>query len=430
MLRYFRTTIRGSQVVSNQEYIAGPLNQLFRRVRYDGFVEEFETKSRKIYISDYKTDRVRGQKPVPGAWKYPKPYERKIHLDVYPAGVWRYVPPSGSYYTLFSREGNMSPQLGVPYAGPTGFSPESESRAMLQAQLALKGQKVSLGVAIAEAGKTASLVASTATRVARAFTAVRRGRLGEAANHLGVPLHVSSFKKRRRGRNGRLYKGVRGTDPWAKKYRADIDNWLELQYGWKPLLVDLHGAVQALAERDYHEHLITAKGVCRIPSNSSIYTEGEYPCLLETTGWEGTFVRLDACLRDEQLDRVRNLGLSNPLEIAWEVIPYSFIVDWFLPIGDAIQAMDYALGLTFLSGSVTHRLDATTVTSAGKFDEGFSGHWSGKSRRFHLRRDVLGSFPFPARPTIKNPVSYGHMANALSLLVSAFTPNARRLLRT
>lgn len=416
--------------MSNQEYISGPLLQTTRWVRYDGDIRESVLKGQSVYISDYKTDRVRGQKPKPGAWKYPKPYERKIFLKVPPRGVWRKSYDPGEYYKAITREGSMEPQLGSPYRGPTSFSPESESRAMLQAQLALKGEKVQLGVAALEAGKTASLVASTASRIAHSFRAVRKGRLGEAANLLGVPLHITTLKKRRRGRNGRLYTGVRGKDSFAKKYRDDIDNWLELQYGWKPLLMDVHGAVQALAERDYHEHLITAKGVCRIPWNESLFTGGEYPCLLETKGWEGTFVRLDACLADEQLDRVRNLGLSNPLEITWEVVPFSFIVDWFLPIGDAISALDYALGLRFLSGSVTHRRDATTVTSEGLFPPTYSGHWSGKVRQMHLRRDVLSSFPFPARPTVKNPVSYGHMANALSLLVSVFTPGSRRLLRT
>jgi hypothetical protein len=40
----------------------------------------------------------------------------------------------------------------------------------------------------------------------------------------------------------------------------------------------------------------------------------------------------------EELSLQRSLGLVNPLEIAWEVVPYSFVVDWFLPVGSYIAA--------------------------------------------------------------------------------------------
>lgn len=36
-------------------------------------------------------------------------------------------------------------------------------------------------------------------------------------------------------------------------------------------------------------------------------------------------------------------GLINPLSVAWELVPFSFVVDWFLPIGTYINSMsDYA----------------------------------------------------------------------------------------
>lgn len=41
------------------------------------------------------------------------------------------------------------------------------------------------------------------------------------------------------------------------------------------------------------------------------------------------------------------VGLTNPLSVAWELIPFSFVVDWFLPIGKYLDALDVPLLYTF-----------------------------------------------------------------------------------
>lgn len=39
------------------------------------------------------------------------------------------------------------------------------------------------------------------------------------------------------------------------------------------------------------------------------------------------------------------LGLSSPLTSIWELIPFSFVADWLLPIGDAFQRVEDKLGM-------------------------------------------------------------------------------------
>lgn len=39
------------------------------------------------------------------------------------------------------------------------------------------------------------------------------------------------------------------------------------------------------------------------------------------------------------------LGLSSPLVNAWEIVPFSFVVDWFIPIGQTFQRLENKLGL-------------------------------------------------------------------------------------
>jgi hypothetical protein len=49
----------------------------------------------------------------------------------------------------------------------------------------------------------------------------------------------------------------------------------------------------------------------------------------------------------EEMSFERNLGLTDPLSVAWELIPYSFVVDWFVPIGtylDNLNAIPKLIG--------------------------------------------------------------------------------------
>lgn len=39
------------------------------------------------------------------------------------------------------------------------------------------------------------------------------------------------------------------------------------------------------------------------------------------------------------------LGLSTPLQTMWELIPFSFVVDWFIPIGNTFMRLENKLGL-------------------------------------------------------------------------------------
>ena len=39
------------------------------------------------------------------------------------------------------------------------------------------------------------------------------------------------------------------------------------------------------------------------------------------------------------------LGLSSPLTNAWEIVPFSFVIDWFIPIGETFLAVENRLGM-------------------------------------------------------------------------------------
>jgi hypothetical protein len=290
--------------------------------------------------------------------------------------------------------------------------------AEIEALLELKDQSVNLGVAFAEAKQTANLVTSTAKSLTKAVGALRRKDFGEFLRSLGAPLKPKYGREIRQGRN-----------PFNNGMSIP-QKWLEHQYAWKPLLNDVYGSMEALKQQPRHAFIMTAKGSKWISDEPELWNHpmGGVTICLSGERRSGYFVRLDYEPGNVFFDSLSRVGLTNPLEVAWELVPFSFVADWFIPVGDWLRSFDAALGWEFKGGSCSRFEKATTVRTqglkegpTGSASEGFlHGKFRGSSKQVRLDRTVYGSSPIPRPPRFKNPVSTTHVANALSLLVTAF----------
>lgn len=122
-------------------------------------------------------------------------------------------------------------------------------------------------------------------------------------------------------------------------------------------------------------------------------------------------------------------GFTNPINLAWEVLPFSFVVDWFLPIGPWLETLSAWNGLEFVGGSQTLFTRGWTHLSVDyqgpcRFIVNDQGIWVKHSRFSQevvlLDRSTLGGFPTQTLPTFKNPLSVTHASNALALVRSVF----------
>lgn len=299
--------------------------------------------------------------------------------------------------------------LGETYV-PQGVPSYMRDRAVTKARLSMKDQDVNLGVAFAERNRTAKQLGDTALSLARAFTALKRGDIAQAKRALGL-------NDRRGQRGGSLTK-----------------KWLELQYGWLPMLSDVYGASEALAKRQSSDWKVTGKGSSRERIDSEVYKNPSRSGAIQrgfgrAKGTRGVFVRIDAIPQNDLLLAMRSLGVTNPLEVAWELVPYSFVVDWCLPVGDFLSSLDAMLGYgpTWCSISTLERFSSSfTLESTPPYS---TGSWPynevtrrgvARTKYVSLDREVSTSVPLPSMPRFKDPVSLGHMANGLSLLAQAF----------
>lgn len=195
------------------------------------------------------------------------------------------------------------------------FSTDANDIVKLQSQLVRKVRMhdFNLAVNVAEGKQTVSMVVDAIRRVGQTLLELKRGRFESAARHLGV-----------RPR------------PSRKLDHKDLaGRWLEMKYGWEPMLSDVYSAATAFERlSNPPRRTRVATGIDRNPlinaSSSSSYT-------MYDTSAEKTRLLYEMT---EELSMPRSLGLFNPLSVAWEVIPYSFVFDWFIPIGTYLDNLN------------------------------------------------------------------------------------------
>jgi hypothetical protein len=270
-----------------------------------------------------------------------------------------------------------------------------------------KNQDVNVGVAMAESRQVVKMVVDSATKLARAAHEVKKGNIGAAAIALGV-----------KSRKGHQKRGATN---------SVASNWLELQYGWKPLLSDVYGAAQFLAKQNYYVPRTRCTSSSTKTKNSSARTIETLGEIIDVTSSTHTVKYVVYFSEPSGGNIPVALGLTNPLAIAWELVPFSFVVDWFLPIGTYLNNLDSTQGLTFVKGCKTEFWRGTSSRTEFGTSETVGGHRY--SVRKNLRRTYasvwvtrtkLNGFPSSPVPQLKSPFSDLHAANALALLAQAF----------
>lgn len=188
--------------------------------------------------------------------------------------------------------------------------------------------------------------------------------------------------------------------------RALLRRWLEFQYGWKPLLNDIYG-LAGLIEEQLNQSM-TVKAI----ANPSVSVAPSTPFTPPINGFcnynaniiTGAKCRVDFVISNAIASTFNRMGLLNIAEIGWELIPFSFVIDWLLPVGSYLGAMSGGWGLTFKGGSITRWTTAEVDVewSQYQFISGTPIRYKIKSVAF-FRYPISDLTPSPIR--VKNPIN-------------------------
>lgn len=374
------------------------------------------------------------------SWQLPlNPYSFSRSVQYIPKGryVQREVLPDGRT-TLMDYTANcnvLGAHLLTHDASIEAPDPTQRVVALLQEEIRLG--RANSAVTAAELHKTASHVAKTATRLHKAITALRGFRLGDFASALGI-----TYTKRQ---ERRYYRRKRILDDYLRKqgrrYPAQqqqrindfvADTWLEYSYGWKPLIHDLYQTAEACASLVVERQGVVRVARKRAMSQSYFYKSETPGCRKHThdiTSKKWIEIELRYRIPSTGVPITTAFGLNNPLEVAWELVPFSFVADWFLPIGSYLSSLTAYTDLEFHDGwktskhqwSVSNKvIGGNDELSGGNTYQFVSSNVTSQVDQFTITRSLLSSFPVVSFPDWKDPRSFAHAASAIALLQSLF----------
>lgn len=288
-----------------------------------------------------------------------------------------------------------------PVASTNSVYSETTNNAKSDVLSRVRDMRVNLAVTIAEGHKTLDMLLGTAKTLGQAYGQFRRGRFKQAAKTLGID----------------------------KPHKTAANHWLAYSYGWKPLLSDAVGSATFLY--DYFHRTEKPRYIFRrrvegpqedvvkvLPFDYVSSWTFTRRATRTSVGTAGLLVEIQSMSQHTQAQL--GVGLTDPLLTAWELVPFSFVFDWFVDIGGWLENASSLQGLSVLTGweSCKYIYNWTCTWN------GLSGHydqidippptWRGRYT-YYTRNGWTGSLP-----TLSTPLWDGIGARRLTTSAALF----------
>ena len=337
---------------------------------------------------------------------------------------------------------------------PTG---DARKKALSKVQNKIAQSSVNLAQAYAERKQTADLLAKSFGRLVNMVLLAKKGKFNDLYLKYGVPpprkTRSGAWAVPRYQKVTRRYsvafdeKGNPLANPktvirdhWVDVNRPGLkldwpNMWLELQYGWKPLLQDIYGTAeqlawqhaggyrplrfQGVAEDEFQKNEVYSGNWSISGTNFSIISHQRVK--------ERVRFIIEAVEDSQALALLASIGATNPANLAWELLPYSFVIDWFIPIGNWLQQLEYARGMSFHRGlEITKREGASSVEH--RFASVTPGYTKGRCdggeveiEKIQKSRVVLTEFPYQKFPSFQPKLGVERILSGYALLQQLMT---------
>lgn len=229
-----------------------------------------------------------------------------------------------------------------------------------------------------------------------------------------------------------LLGNIRKIVPPRNKLPSKIKNlaqaWLGIRYGLMPLIRDVDTVVEGLKKPTGPLRRTTRSNsgdLRRTKYYTATFDAGNIAKTIGVSISDSLSVRVMS-LDEYDVTMLNNIGFSgkNLLTLPWELIPYSFVVDWFANIGDFVGSIAPSPGVKQLGTAAT--LTRTTEMDVTSLSVSAGPGWSNISSGFGnykpslYTRNRTTTLPSP-RIVLKNDFRFKNLTRVLdatSLLLS------------
>lgn len=164
-----------------------------------------------------------------------------------------------------------------------------------------------------------------------------RQALGMVADRLSMLYNIATLNWHREVRRREKLRKKFGSG-WRGHSKRAGAWWLEAHFGWEPLIKDIYTGLTMLSDVHWPSYPAHGRGSHMEKRDRSHPRDWRFA--------EVDIVDVKANVRISANVRVTNpnallanqCGLINPVGIAWELVPFSFAIDWFLPVGSFLNS--------------------------------------------------------------------------------------------
>lgn len=192
-----------------------------------------------------------------------------------------------------------------------------------------------IGADLGERRQTISTMAKRVDQLYRAALALKQRRWRHFLKELEMPYQVIRWKS----------------------FKSLADIWLEYHFGWEPLFEDIYNSIMvlqspvpSLIKVKVRAQALPPRFVRSWRSGNGYYDWGDELIVYGTLREQmGARIRVT----NPNLWKANQLGLTNPVAVAWEMVRFSFVVDWLIPVSQFINSWDAFLGLDIVEPYTT-----------------------------------------------------------------------------
>lgn len=292
----------------------------------------------------------------------------------------------------------------------------------------IDNQTFDLGAILAESAETSKYIASRGLQVAKFATSLLSGNIPGALRAAGL----SPDKIRRRVKKAK--REGRGMHAASSLSAA----WLEYNFAIRPLVSDISVASQLYSDPTevLRKINLTVTASSRM-DDSTTYKNIKFGgdsirySVQANRRMSVTYSIVDA---GEVANKA--LGLNAPLASAWELVPFSWVIDYVVNVGDFLRLSNATDGLAFSHGYVSTKVNEKAVysySSSGSAERNNVRYQNTLRHRYtgnveFYERNPTTSFPTPkivVDPTLSlRQTSY--LAALSTQLVHSYRTNKRR----
>jgi len=196
------------------------------------------------------------------------------------------------------------------------------------------GVEAALGASLAERKQAMDMMTARLSQIYRFTRAVSKFQWTKAAEEL--KLDAVSRQK---------FKKLMSGDKLRASSKQFANNWLEFHFGWSPLIGDIHDAMEVLVSPVLPIRVKVSKRIkYSFVSDNQVMLYDSY--FNKHTGYIRWSMGSEFAVSNPNLYLLNRLGVINPLSVIWEVVPWSFVVDWFVNVSDFLEQFGEFAGIS------------------------------------------------------------------------------------